>query len=77
MGRPSKISVRIISAVIGKTSEEITNSFVFDEAYRLARKGIDVHVIRRRVEGKTRGNWAQQRQPRGGCRWFQLPLCSP
>jgi glycosyltransferase involved in cell wall biosynthesis len=50
MGQPSKISVGIISAVIGKTPEEIANSFVFDEAYRLARKGIDVHVIRRRVE---------------------------
>jgi len=53
MGRPSKISVGIISAVIGKTPEEIANSFVFDEAYCLAKKGIDVHVIRRRVEGKA------------------------
>ena len=50
MGQSSKISVGIISAVIGKTPEEVANSFVFDEAYRLAKKGIDVHIIRRRVE---------------------------
>lgn len=40
----------MISSLVGKTPEAITFSFIFDEIYRLARKGIDVHVIRPRME---------------------------
>ena len=43
-------SVAIISSFIGKTPEDMAHSFVFDEAYRLAQKGIDVHIIRYKVE---------------------------
>ena len=41
-----KVSVAIISGPVGKTPEDITYSFVFDEAHRLAKRGLDVHVIR-------------------------------
>jgi len=45
-----KISVAIISGPVGKTSEDITYSFVFDEAFLLARNGIDVHIVRSKIE---------------------------
>lgn len=45
-----KISVGIISHVVGKTPEVLSRSFVFDEAYKLVHKGIDVHVIRSNFE---------------------------
>jgi glycosyltransferase involved in cell wall biosynthesis len=48
-----KLSVAIISGSVGKTPEDITYSFVFDEAYRLAQKGVEVHVIRSKVEGDS------------------------
>ena len=47
-----KMSVAIISASIGRTPKHIPCSFVFDEAYRLAKK-IDVHVIRSKFEENT------------------------
>lgn len=45
-----RISVAVISGAVGKTPEEITHSFVFDEVYRLAKRGINVHVIRSKIE---------------------------
>ena len=45
-----KISVVIISGSVGKTPKDITYSFVFDEAYRLAMRGIDVHIVRSKIE---------------------------
>ena len=45
-----KISIAIIAEHIGKSPEEITYAFVFDEVYRLARRNIDVHVIRGKIE---------------------------
>lgn len=45
-----KISIAIISSSVGKTPEQIISSFVFDEAYRLAIKGINVHIIRNKIE---------------------------
>ena len=47
------MSVGIISSSVGKTPEDITSSFIFDEAYRLAERGIDVHIIRYRVENRS------------------------
>ena len=44
------ISVAIISSGVGKTPETIAYSFVFDEAYRLSKRGINVHIIRSRFE---------------------------
>ena len=41
-----KVSVAIISGPVGKTPEDITYSFVFDEAHRLAKRGLGVHVVR-------------------------------
>jgi len=48
-----KISVAIISSFVGKTPEAIAYSFVFDEAYRLSKRGINVHIIRSRFEGDS------------------------
>jgi len=45
-----KVSVALISESVGKTPEVIASSFVFDEAYRLAKKGINVHIIRSKIE---------------------------
>jgi glycosyltransferase involved in cell wall biosynthesis len=44
------ISIAVISGPVGQTPEDITYSFVFDEAYRLAKKGIDVHIVRSKIE---------------------------
>ena len=44
------LSVLVISARVGKTPEEVSFSFVFDEIYRLAKKDIKVHVVRSVVE---------------------------
>lgn len=46
------LSVAIISGAVGKSPEDITYSFVFDEAYRLAQREIEVHVIRSKIEEK-------------------------
>jgi len=46
-----EISVAVISEPVGKSPEEVTCSFVFDEVYRLAKKGINMHVIRSKIEG--------------------------
>jgi glycosyltransferase involved in cell wall biosynthesis len=43
-------SLAIISASVGKTPKDISYSFVFDEAYRLAQKNLDVHIIRSKFE---------------------------
>lgn len=48
-----KISVAIISGPVDKTPEDVYYSFVFDEAYRLAQKGVNVHIIRERFEEDT------------------------
>jgi len=45
-----KISVAVISGYVGKSPEEVAYSFVFDEVYRLARKGVNIHVIRGKIE---------------------------
>jgi len=44
------LSVLVISAHVGKTPEKVGFSFVFDEIYRLAKKGVEVHVMRSAVE---------------------------
>ena len=44
------LSVAIISTRVGKDPKSITYSFVFDEVYRLAKKGLRIHVIRQIVE---------------------------
>ena len=46
-------SVLIISSFTGKTPKETTYSFIFDEAYRLGRKGLNVHIIRQKLEGES------------------------
>ena len=45
-----EISVAVVSEPIGKSPEEVACSFVFDEVHRLARKGVNVHVIRGKIE---------------------------
>jgi len=52
-GKMEKGSVAVISGLVGKTPDDITYSFVFDEAYRLARRGIDVHLVRSKIEGDS------------------------
>ena len=46
-------SVAIISSGVGKTPEDIAYSFVFNEAYRLSRRGIDIHIARSRFESNS------------------------
>jgi len=48
-----ELSVAVISEYVGKSPEEITYSFVFDELYRLAKKGLNVHVVRGKIEGDS------------------------
>jgi glycosyltransferase involved in cell wall biosynthesis len=48
-----KLSIAVISESVGKTPEDITYSFVFDEVYRLAQRGIEVHVVRSKIESKS------------------------
>jgi glycosyltransferase involved in cell wall biosynthesis len=45
-----EISVAMISGPVGNTPEGITYSFVFDEAFLLARNRIGVHIVRSRIE---------------------------
>jgi len=45
-----KLSVAIIAGYVGKSPEEVAYSFIFDEAYRLAQRGLNVHVVRSRIE---------------------------
>jgi len=42
--------VCIIASSIGKSPSEIPQSFVFDEAFRLSRKGLDIHIVTSRLE---------------------------
>lgn len=44
------MKVLVIASNVGKTPDEIAYSFVFDEIHRLARRGIEVHAVRSRVE---------------------------
>lgn len=48
-----KMSVAVISSQVGKTPNDIGYSFVFDEAYRLAKRGISVHVVRANMESDS------------------------
>jgi len=48
-----KLSIAVISGPVGKTPEDLTYSFVFDEVYRLAKRGIEVHVVRSKIESKS------------------------
>ncbi|MFX0141046.1 MAG: glycosyltransferase, partial [Candidatus Hodarchaeota archaeon] len=48
-----KISVAMISGLVGKTPEYITRSFIFNESYRLAKRGININIIRPNVEGNS------------------------
>jgi glycosyltransferase involved in cell wall biosynthesis len=45
-----RLSVCIISSSVGKTPEDIPFSFVFDEAHRLAQRGVKIHVVRSKIE---------------------------
>jgi len=40
------MKVLLIASSIGKTSEEVRSSFIFDEAFRLAGRGLEVHIVR-------------------------------
>lgn len=42
--------ILVISSRIGKSPTEITSSFIFDEIYRLVKRGLEVHVVRSKVE---------------------------
>ncbi|MHA1610308.1 MAG: glycosyltransferase [Candidatus Njordarchaeales archaeon] len=48
-----RLSVAVVSGRVGKSPREITRCFVFDEVYRLARRGIEVHVIRSKMEKES------------------------
>lgn len=44
------LSVMVISSNIGRSPNYVTRSFIFDEVYRLAKRGVELHVVRSRVE---------------------------
>jgi glycosyltransferase involved in cell wall biosynthesis len=46
-----KMNVAVISSVVGKTPEKIVSSFVFEEAFWLAKMGVKVCVVRSEIEG--------------------------
>ena len=48
-----RLSVAVVSGPVGKAPEDIAYSFVFDEVCRLAKRGIEVHVIRSKIESKS------------------------
>jgi len=45
-----QMSVAVISRLVGRTPDDITYSFIFSEIYRLANKGVNVHVVRSETE---------------------------
>lgn len=49
-GIKERMSVAIISDSVGKTPEDITYSFVFNEVYSLVEKGLNIHIVRSKVE---------------------------
>jgi len=49
----SKISVAVISSFIGKSPKNIAYSFVFDEVYKLFKRGVNIHIIRSIFEGDS------------------------
>ena len=48
-----KLSVALVSGAVPKDPSDPYYSFVFDEAYRLAKKGLDVHAIRTFREARS------------------------
>jgi L-malate glycosyltransferase len=46
----SKVSIAIVSSLVGKTADSSVYSFVFDEASELSKRGLNVHVIRSKAE---------------------------
>jgi hypothetical protein len=48
------LSVVLISGSVGKTPEDVAYSFIFDEAYRLAQRGVEVHIIRSKIEKESK-----------------------
>jgi glycosyltransferase involved in cell wall biosynthesis len=49
-----ELSVVLISGSVGKTPEDVAYSFIFDEAYRLAQRGVEVHIIRSKIEKESK-----------------------
>jgi glycosyltransferase involved in cell wall biosynthesis len=44
------VRVAIISSSVDETPEGVIRPFIFDEAYRLVKRGVEVHVIRSKME---------------------------
>ncbi|MEM1548197.1 MAG: hypothetical protein QXM02_04150, partial [Thermoproteota archaeon] len=42
--------VLVISSSVGKTPNEIAYYFIFDEVYRLVKRGLEIHIVRSKVE---------------------------
>jgi glycosyltransferase involved in cell wall biosynthesis len=51
-----KLSLCIVASSVGKTPEEVTYSFVYDEVVRLVKRGMEVHVSRFKFEGSGRSS---------------------
>ncbi|MHA1505725.1 MAG: glycosyltransferase [Candidatus Asgardarchaeia archaeon] len=47
------LSVAIVASYLGKSPKDVSYSFVFDEAYRLSKKGVKVHVVRSVPNGES------------------------
>jgi len=46
----SDYHIAIIASSISKNPNEVAQSFIFDEAYRLAKRGFEIHIVRAEVE---------------------------
>jgi len=44
------LSIAVLSSRVGKSPEAIIRSFVFDEVYRLAQRGINIHLVTSKKE---------------------------
>lgn len=42
----ARMTVAVVSGSVGKSPDYVKHSFVFDEVYRLASRGVEVHVVR-------------------------------
>jgi glycosyltransferase involved in cell wall biosynthesis len=54
--RSKELSLCIVASSVGKTPEEVTHSFVYDEVVRLVKRGVEVHVSRFKFEGSGRSS---------------------
>jgi len=51
--KSKSLSLAVVSAYMGKSPNDVRLPFIFDEVYELAKRGLNVHAIRAKVEKKS------------------------